>query len=738
MASCSLPRIPALSPGLGAIAGALLWSAPLAALVLLTGVLGWEWKVRRRAAGRWVTLSVFLAVTLSAFWNLSRQAKMEARLAGTGGELVEGELVLGRMDPYGRFVGTFSEEGGEEISVEVSLPPLRRGELLPGARCEVRGRLGLPERARNPGQRDRLQALRNQGLVARLNCDRVTEEGLVWTLWPLRVLTEMRFWMKEVIVAGLPEEHPGRTVIPAMVLGLKPPPGDPVLEAFRQSGALHVFAVSGLHVTAVGLLFWTIFRLLGFSRRQAAGPVIVLIFAYAALTGWGPAAVRAAVMSAVYLGAFLLRRRPDGLNALALSLILALVLAPWQIFLVGFQLSYLVLAAILVGFDFCAKRLEDFGRPDPFLPRELFRIRQKIQAKAAEKLTVLLSGSIPAWCGSLPLMFWHFGYVTPMALLSGLFLMPLTFLILGLGLGAVALAPIWETGSRGVVWVNGFLADRSDRLTRAMSRVPLGHLDLPEKAPADLVIFDVRNGGGANLFLPGEGALIDGASTHFWQARLRPTLRRWKSWPRRAFLTHADGNHSGGLGAYLVERPATDLYLPERSARSPGFRELLKHDENRRWHARTGQVFTLGAGASLTVVAETKEGEARADDRGAVYRLDYQGWKILFTGDIGFERERTMSGKAFRADVVVMGLHKSHGHSGTLEFLREVRPKLVVVADVKFSQVERVRPFWKEALEAEGIEVWPQTETGAVLLRMQPNHLRAWSFLQEGRDLTWR
>ena len=83
--------------------------------------------------------------------------------------------------------------------------------------------------------------------------------------------------------------------------------------------------------------------------------LLPLIFGYSWITGNSPPAVRSAWMAAVFLGAFVFRRRPDLLNALGAVLLAAMLWDGRLLFQPGVQLSYGVVAAIAVGTAWAAK-----------------------------------------------------------------------------------------------------------------------------------------------------------------------------------------------------------------------------------------------------------------------------------------------------------------------------------------------------------------------------------------------
>ena len=88
---------------------------------------------------------------------------------------------------------------------------------------------------------------------------------------------------------------------------------------FMQSGTLHLFAISGLHVALVVGILVVLLRVLRLSRQGAALVAIPLLWFYTGATGWQLSAVRATVMMTVLLGGWLFRRPVNVLNSLGLA-----------------------------------------------------------------------------------------------------------------------------------------------------------------------------------------------------------------------------------------------------------------------------------------------------------------------------------------------------------------------------------------------------------------------------------
>jgi competence protein ComEC len=139
-------------------------------------------------------------------------------------------------------------------------------------------------------------------------------------------------------------------IISALTLGYRKSLDPEVRQTFANSGAMHVLAVSGLHV---GIIFLAFRLLFSFLKRTVWGSLIyvvaalIMLWGYAFITGLSPSVQRAALMfSLVQIGDGL--RRPSNIyNTLAASAVILLVINPVLLFEVGFQLSYSAVLGIV-------------------------------------------------------------------------------------------------------------------------------------------------------------------------------------------------------------------------------------------------------------------------------------------------------------------------------------------------------------------------------------------------------
>ena len=616
---------------------------------------------------------------------------------------------------------------------------LRAGGVAPaeGAVVRATGRLVVPEGPRNPGEFDRRQWLDRRGVFAEMECGgpvELVEEPPAWR----QSAEGARTGFRETVIRGLDPLSREAAVIRAVVLGDRPA-DEMLVEPFRFTGTLHVFAVSGLHVGMVGLLGWGILRLFGVPRRAALIPLALMMFGYAWLTGFKPPAVRAAWMAAVVLGAFWFRRRPDVANALGLAALLVLLTDGDLVFTAGVQLSFIVVAAIGLGHRPVSKLWAWMRREEPYLPRSLYgpwRERWlKFRRGAAGSLTV----STSAWLGSAPLTAWHFGIVTPISVLASVLLSLLVFPMLGIALVSGALSPL-HSAPEALNRVNAVLAGWLVGLAEMGAKVPGGHVEIARNRPGEefLMVFDLEDDGAACWYGDGASVMIDGGSRRSFEFVVMPALRQMAIRPQSMVATHPDGGHVGGFIGMLDAFPVRQGLVPVQRALGTNYRDWLAAADGRGVRlilGETGKCYPASSSASLEVVhaPDPWNWHDLADNRTMPVRLHWRGWRILFMGDAGWTTERWMqrAGLDLGADVIVAG---RHGHDLSLgsAFLEATGARAIVASHADFPPEEKIPPTWRAACEDRGIAVFHQGESGAVSITIDGEVLRLEGFV-DGR-----
>jgi competence protein ComEC len=593
-----------------------------------------------------------------------------------------------------------------------------------GSQVSARGDfLPLPP-ARNPGEFDRASWLRAQGVSVTVSASRpgtVVQTGKWAALG-----AEIRRGFRAAITDGLPETSRQAVVIRAVVMGESPQDADELVAAFRNSGTLHAFSVSGLHVSMVGALAWLVLRLCGISRRWSVLALLPMIFAYSWLTGNSPPAVRSAWMAAVFLGAFVSRRRPDLLNALGAVLLAAMLWDGRLLFQPGVQLSYGVVAAIAVGASWGNRAFAWLSAPELYLPQRMMNRWQRFSLWIRRKLAQSLGVSLVAAVGSTPLTMFHFGLFTPVSVLAGVAMVPTVFALLAAALLAAVLHPWVPPLARTVNRLNGRVADACVGVAEFCAALPGGHFQIRGETQPFLLVYDLDRGSGAGVFSDGNDAavLMDCGSARGFQRRIVPSLRRLGVVPDAVILSHPDGDHLGGGTQVWGQFPIRQSLLPVSNGRSPGFQAWLQ--DAPRVGIRTFQAADLhdlampdGARLEIIHVADASAPHAAADDRVAIYRLHWRGWKILFTSDsgIGTELEMLDRGGDISADVIIAGHHTGDA-SLSDRFLDAVNPRAIVASHADFPVEERLDPSAVAYWRSRGIHVFPQGQTGGVTIRV--------------------
>lgn len=611
------------------------------------------------------------------------------------------------------------------------------GELpVTGAIVTARGNFGpLPE-PRNPGEFDRAAWLRRQGVAAVFDVNR--EKTMIETGWLAALGARIRHDFRTRVTAGLPDDSQAAGVIRAVVIGEQPPDADSLIAAFRNSGTLHAFSVSGLHVAMVGTLGWWFLGMIGVPRRWAVIVLLPLIFGYSWITGNSAPAVRSAWMAAVFLGAFVVRGKPDLLNALGAVLLAAMLWDGRVLFQPGVQLSYGVVAAIAVGTAWASKTFAWMAMPELYFPENMLTRWQELWLRFRRYTAQSLSVSLAAGLGSAPLTAFHFGLVTPISVIAGVVLVPLVFVLLAAALVSAAISPVAPPLARMVNRVNGGVANLCVLTAEGFAAIPGGHFQTRREKRPLLLVFDLDYGSGAACFSGGDGGavLIDCGGRRSFERQVVPSLRKLGIKPDSVVLSHPDGSHLGGGAPVCEAFPIRQVLMPVEKSRSPAFRSWMERAPEAGIQVR--QAAAIGAipfpdGAVLEVLhaPDPSALNALADERVAIFRLHWRGWKLLFTSDAGMGTERKLldSGKDLSADLIIAGRHQ-----GDLTlcdpFLDAVSPQAIIASNPPFPAGEKLDPRVVEYWISRGIQVVDQGRSGGVTVLVdESGNLRIEGFL---------
>jgi competence protein ComEC len=360
--------------------------------------------------------------------------------------------------------------------------------LTYGTRVRIRAKLHLARNYRNPGAFDYEGYLRDNGVSVLGSADAADIEQLPGfsgshiELWRMRVHSS--------IVAKIHQLWPASqaSLMDAMVLGEESFLRNATRTEYQRSGTYHVLVVSGMNLSILAFaIFWTL-RQFRVDPAVAAITTVVVSFSYAFVVGVGPPVWRAALMLATYLGARLLYRERNMMNAIGAAALGILIVDPHALFGASFQLTFLAVFIIAgigspilertslpyarglrllqaTSYDLhVAPQVAQFrldlrmigGRLKRFIGDRLSLSLPAIILRVVIGVSELLFISALMQAGLALLMAYHFHRATTMGMPANLAVIPLTQLLMPAAAAAVGLGYVSTTLAKPAVWISGF------------------------------------------------------------------------------------------------------------------------------------------------------------------------------------------------------------------------------------------------------------------------------------------
>ena len=209
-------------------------------------------------------------------------------------------------------------------NIRVFLNEKSEEDLRTGMIIQVRGELERVSAPRNPGEFDSQQYYACQGIYYFLKNGIIQKKSRSYSRYG-QFLTDLR-----ERITGILEEAAGEDagIYQAMLLGEKSSLDEEVKLRYQMAGMVHILAISGLHISVLGMGLFSLLKKLSLGNGLAGFLSLSVILQYGMLTGSSVSAMRAVCMFVLAIGARILGRSYDLLTALAASAILLLLDTP--------------------------------------------------------------------------------------------------------------------------------------------------------------------------------------------------------------------------------------------------------------------------------------------------------------------------------------------------------------------------------------------------------------------------
>lgn len=610
---------------------------------------------------------------------------------------------------------------------EKALCYLAAGQKEPelGSVVRIKGKLSVFEKATNQGQFDARSYYQILGISYRLSQAEISSKTGKYHIVSEN-LYQLRRFLSEKLSQALPQRE--ASVMQTMLLGEKSGMDQELKALYQRNGIAHILAISGLHISMLGMGLCRLLRKCGVPMKISAAASFVLILLYGVMTGFSVSALRAILMFCLRMGSILAERTYDMLTAASVAAAGILLGQPLYFYHSGFLFSFGCVAGIGLLVPLLTVQEDSEGGVlfrFPVGRGGASRLPEKVE-KVTGQAVKSLSGALAMAAVTLPVYLWFYYQFPPYSVFLNLLVIPLMSFLMGAGLILLVCEIFCPfPGTPFALMIRGILGIY-DRACECCQRLPGNLLTLGQPEPWQvavyllllltvvlagkrikrplrrgivlmaLMVLIVRPGRGLTLvfldvgqgdciYLENAGGgryLVDGGSSSVSKAgqyRIIPFLKSRGAFRLTAvFVTHPDEDHCNGIRELLEQGEeqgirVENLVLPQVAgdARTEGYLTLEEQA-----HAAgipvsyisRGQKIQSG-GLTLDCLHPGRDESGREpNEYSIVLRADYGDFSALLTGDIegGGEREllRTLEGEESGGRVTVLKA-AHHGSRGS-------------------------------------------------------------------------
>jgi len=655
--------------------------------------------------------------------------------------------------------------------------------------CVHGGLRSFPE-TRNDGEFNQRLYYKSIGVQYRITAKQI--ELLEKNNGITHIINEIKLSLDEHLKAIADEKDYG--MLSAILLGDKSNLDQDIYKLFQENGIAHLIAISGLHVSFLGLTLYKLLKKSGAGFFVSFTVSFFFLAAYAVLTGNGISARRAVIMCVIQMGAYVLGRSYDMLSALALSAMVFLTENPYVCFHSGFQMSFLAVLGICV----LVPVLENI-------------FQQKINAVIKSML-----GSAGISLFMLPIIMYNYFEIPLYSILLNIIVIPLMSLVLFCGVAALAISYLYmpfavffmgtahyilklyiilcdfvsrlpfstvETGRPQiwqivlfyslmffmvlVTWLSQskkvlkkyFFKYDKKKIRKFKNIICLASLSASViillYKPSVLFTVDMVDVGQGDCILIRNrqlNMLFDGGSSdinNVGEKRIYPLLKSYAvKQLDYVFVSHSDSDHVNGI-MELMDKPVKikNLVLPDiihSAVKAPDesyIRLVQKADACKIniIYVSAGWGVKLSNEIDITCLHPTHGYLYEStNDYSAVYRVKWNDFSILMTGDVENKGEINMLEKVgLEKAIALKTAHHGSASSSSQAFLNEVQPKLALISCGIQNSYGHPSAQTMERLRACGTQVYVTAKTGQIKITVRQGVVKVQTHLSDARKFNF-
>lgn len=643
-----------------------------------------------------------------------------------------------------------------------------KGELHYGDKINSEVELKIPDTARNEGGFDynRYLKTKNIYLTGKVKNIKITAQN---QLSLIETASEkIREKIRNFTGETLTKDASG--ILQALITGENDNIEEEMQERYKKAGMIHLLVVSGGHTAFLILLVTCLLKYMKVGVNTSKYILIIVIILYIFITGASPSVLRAGIAVIIVIASELIGRQNDSFTTISTVAIIMLLNNPNMLYSLSFQLSFLGVFGIILGYP------------------GLIEILKKLPKIIREPIALTLSAQLFV----TPVTLYNFNTIYLGGLISNIFAMSLAGIIMMAGIILFPVYLIFAPFANILMKAEEFLIFLMNTLATIFSEIPflnytlttpskfqlaayygvllylfnfagkfITNTNMPVKytnktnkkavivfcgiisillpvlmakiipQSAEITAIDVGHGDSilittsnrkVILIDTGDAYVYDGKEYDSGKQTVVPYLLD-KGYNKidLLILTHLDSDHTGGLASIAESIDIKAIGVSVNSKYKAGYKEIkeiIEKEKAREILLKKGNKFKVDNAEMEILLPVVNDTVGRENDDSVVILAEIKNTKILLMGDLEASGEEVLlkSNKNLDADILKVGHHGSIS-STTEEFVKAVTPKIALISvGTRFSSVPSKVVL--ERLESADSKVCRTDKMGGIVIKI--------------------